>query len=514
MLFELAVLAGLLSLLVGSRIAYRLIAPDDISRDGYAHLTLIQDIREAGHRYPRHPSNVATGGTYQYPYLVHWVLSFLPSAAVFDVDRYFSAISDVLYTGIFVFLYLYGHLDLPSLALCYVLFISTPSFNRPDLTHGTGISGRKPGVIVATISFLMCAFFIETGQLEFVLAALFFGGLVCLTSKFALQALLFISIGLSLSVSPLAIVVPPGAIIVASLLSAGNYIGILRTHVRHSYNYATKYSSYENTRAGFFHFDVGTLVSRIRSRDLSKDDLRRLRQKWYIKLLINNPYVIPVCFVIYSYYTGTFSHPLADVYVPWIVTGIVVFALTTLPPLQFLGESERYLDFVFLPSALLLAQAFAVEATLVNLLILAALLVGVAILGAYIYSFEKLLTPDEAVESNLENLVTFLDSSGDETLVVQPFNRAREIAWKTGHRVVDFNMNDSSSQAVIDERDKLCPEQWGYVTTDIEWIEGQYDPVWVVFDKEKMLPIGLQPPNSEPDFENDYYEVYAFEELS
>lgn len=514
MISKLLVITGLLLVIAGTRSVYSLVAPENVTRDAYAHLTLIHDIRKAGHRYPDRPSNVATAGTYEYPYLVHWLLSFLPTSTVYAVDRHFSSISDVIFSGFFIGLFLFGFLNFEATVICLGLFALTPSFNRPDLTHGKGLSGRKPGVIATTASLFAFAFFVDTGRPWFLFFAVFAGGIVCLTSKFGVQALTFLSIGLAVTTTPIALGLPIGAVVVGDLLSMGNYRSILATHARHSYNYAVKYSSYQNTKSSLFEFDVGKIISGLRSSGLQKDDLRRLRQKWYVKLFPNNPYLIPSAVLVYLYYTGVFTTRMSEVFMPWILSGIVAFVLTSLPPLQFLGSAERYLDFVFLPAAILISKAWLADLWLVQLLLITSLLIGGAVIVAYAYSFKRLLAPDRQNESALEEVVQFLDSADDIVIVVQPFNRAREIAWKTGHQVVDFNMNDSSTSDVIEERDRLCPEQWAYVTDDVEWLYERYDPSFVVFDKEKLIDIGLQPPSADPELENNYYAVYAFESLT
>lgn len=489
-----------------SRGIFRWLEPQNTDRDGYAHFTLISDIRDANHRIPRRPSGIVTEGSYRYPFLMHWLLSFLPQPSVHTLDRYFSPIMDLLFAGMFVALIPAGLLSPAQTGLALLVFLATPEFMRPDLSHGIGISARKPGLLVTTLSLLSFSMWIETRSGVLLVGAILFGALIYLTSKFSLQAFVAASLALSIGGKPTALGVAVAAFMAAVVLSAGQYGYVLAGHVRHAVEYALELQ--------YTHLPPVTTPDEV-FKDLQEagsfvDVARIIHLTPWLNALVNNPFVFAVAGTYGLLYTTGAPLPIPGGFHYWIAGTFTAFALTSIPPFRFLGQAERYLEYGFLPSIVLVAHAWTVFGMIYLLGIVALVVAGAAVIAGYVWLFylpRVRKSDDEAWDEFLDGLRRYEPG----TVVLQPSNKGREVNYRTDHKVVDFMLN-GGSPGVKSERKRLMPERYGHVTDDAAYLADRYDPDWVVFDLGDDVA-GLVPPDEPPDLKVGDYELYAFEKF-
>ncbi len=497
-----------------SRTAYRISHPDDITRDAYAHLKFIRDIRNHNHTMPEEPSGLTTGGRYSYPFFMHWLLSFTPRSTWPFIERYFSGIMDVIFTGYFLILGILGYLTDFQILLCLLIFITTPEFARADQSHGKGLTARKPGMVLVTGSFLWFLLWFNGGGIVFLFLSFLFGALVALTSKFGLQALMFISIGIGILVSPIALFLPILSVAIAFALSFGEYKHVFRTHIRHSYRYAINYDTYHpgSTVPSIQGTDIVERLRNILQRDISKEDLWHVREQTAVRILVNNPFILVYLLAIGQYFTSsvTFSTSLVGLN-EWVYGGLAAFIFTALPPFRFLGEAERYLEYAFLPMVLIIAESWQVFGSLFKTSTLIISAGGMTVLFLYMYLYEEYISTSDSAKQSWNEMIDFLNKQNPGTLIVQPRNKSRGIVWETDHDVVDVGLNTSSTEEVVKQRERIFSLGSPHITDDIDWLDERYSPDFVVFDKEYEPFTGLQPLEHQPRFENSYYKVYEFD---
>lgn len=481
-----------------------------IARDGYAHLHLIQDIRDEAHRIPRKPSKTATSGVYGYPFLMHWVLSFVPSRFDDTVDRYFSGSLDLMFSVVLISLVPLGVLGRDQLLLALVLFLTTPGFVRPDASHGKGLSARKPGLLLTTLSLLTLSLWFTTGSLVYLLSSVFFGGLVFLTSKFGLQAYLFVSLGLAVAFSYVALVAVLFAFVFATLVSGGRYLMVGRGHLRHLYEYAVSkqfkvsYAKPDVSLPGFPTFG----------------SFRELLETVYRSKALFPVFNYPILLAFLAGFVlvgSDMTDPgLLHIFIVWIFAGVLTFVVTSLPYLRFLGQAERYLEYVYLPMVVYVAKAWGHTGPTYRVFVAAMVLMGAATIFTYFWVYREVFRDDREEAEALDDVVRFLQRFEESTVLVQPIWKGRRIAWDTGHEVVDLILNGASTRESVKELDFLFPEDYGIVTSDVSGLEDRYDPDWVVFDVSESDEYGegnLRLPTDDPDYENEKYEVYSFNQL-
>lgn len=498
-------------ILFGFRVSYRVIAPRQVSGDAYGQLLQIQDIKEAGHRRPERPSKTAASGHYAYPYFALWALSFVPKRILDDVERFFSGIMDVIYAlGFLVLVYL-DVVTYQGALLSLAIFITTPQFMLPDLAHGRGLSSRKPGVLLTTASLLVYFYWVDSAiPLAFGLAILL-GAAMVMTSKFSLQAYVFILIPTTVFVSPTALGLLALSLIVASLATVGRYPTILRTHLSHVYDYAVRkqYKRFDHSIPNPISF-VRTLLNA----DSNKARLRLLKNNKRLRPFANNPFLTAV--VVAVVLLGPEHLGLPSGYGVWIAGAIGAFVLTALPHMLFLGQAGRYLEYALYPSAVLIASAWTELGTVYQGIVLSLMGLGLLVEIFYIWSFQRfLVTPDR--QDAFESLVSELKILDEGTVLIQPTYLSRGIAWETGNTVVEFlGGAGNSTEESTEELNTIYPDRMSFVTNDVEWLDNTFEPDWVVFDKMKIEELGLKenelrPPPVDPEFENEGFELYPFE---
>lgn len=503
-----------------SRSIYRLLAPQHVDGDGYDFLLQIEDIRAAGHRRPDHPSQVVTSGVYSYPYLLPWVLSFCPARYLPLVERYFSGLSDLLLASLLVSLVPLDVLTVEQVAIALILFVFTPQFVRPNLSHGNGLSARKPGLLFVTIGLLGLSWWIAAGEILGLAITVVAGALTMLTSKFGLQAWLVVVVAFTVGLAVRSIVVVPLALGLAIALTRGRYWQILSGHLQHVADYATEkqYKRFEHS----FPNPIAWFAALARASSTG-ERLEIVYETRWLRAIVDTPYVPLVALLVADALARGAPLPISTAYALWIGSLLLAFVATSLPHLLFLGQAERYLEYALVPALVLVARRFTADPGFVTPLLGVAAGVGLLTQVAYVWAYRNLFVSPER-EETVRDLVAALSDREPGVVLVQPAFLARQIAYETPHRVVErLAGNSQSTPEASREINRLFPETYDFVTDEVGWLATTYDVDWVVFDLEKLREAsddhtvagapGLTPPAAEPLWSNRAFEIYRFEQL-
>jgi len=351
----------LLGIALGTRILPRLFCIEARGMDAYYHLFAAGRIRENAFRFPHTLEAFLLPGIYDYPPFFHYLLAFFPKSWHLEIERWVSAVCDALH-GLVVYIFsIYclreAHFvqDPTSIALWVtVLFLLSPA-----LTYiGTGPRAYQgtPRTL-GELFFMLCIscstiYFFQEGFI-FLLGASFFGGLLLLTSKFGAQVfILFYLIFLFWFREATWMMVLLTSFLVAWLFSWGHYKDILLGHLEHCqyYRKAISHRFYmvkdKNQWANL------TNLFKEFSRAPSKAARIILTDNTYILLLLKNPQLVYLLFL-FLCTKPTYSTISIFLFV-WIAAGVLVFFLTSLKPLLFLGEADRYLEYALFPQLLLI----------------------------------------------------------------------------------------------------------------------------------------------------------------
>lgn len=330
-----------------------------------------------------------------YPYFYHllmglfgtrWQLFFeVASSPVFDLINtilvyfYTDYLVDVVFPGVLM----------PNTALWVAILYST-SFSMfqgesgPRSLEGTPRTLGELLFLLMVMLLIAPGFFGLTPGISF-LASLLVGGLMFLTSKFSVQACVFMFMGASFLQNDFRLMLIPFLVfIISMIISRGAYWRILRLQIAHLKVFSTRIQFGQRmffNRNNIFYI-TEALVSGIRNRDL-KLIYRTLR---YDFTFASSLYRCPQFFFALAIIAGMTTCDLPggtslQVYEHWILASLFVYLVTSFLPFIFLGEPERYPEYSLFPQYLLIVAACRLPVFLVVIF-----LAQMAFYGFFVYS--------------------------------------------------------------------------------------------------------------------------------
>jgi hypothetical protein len=330
---------------------------DKTDADTWYHISSVNSIYNNGYRIPDVNEGFILGGRYDYPYFSHWLVALFVRGNILKYERYISPIVDIIYIFI-AFIYFRFLLDFYQFDEVFqksINFILLMAFSVSMIKISTGprvysFTPRIFGELFTFIYFISFHLYILEGNVLFLFLAMFFGGLTLNTSKFASQVLVLFSLFLTISlfdIIPLLILLL--SFLLALLISNGHYKNILFQQLKHMKQYAL-YGQYNHpalvTRNKFTQY-------KLFFRQLLKKNFKEayiIFQKDLIFLNIfykNLDVVFALLLLLFIDIPDEFLKTI-------LFIGLIIFIITSYKPFQFLGESDRYLDYLLVFSVILI----------------------------------------------------------------------------------------------------------------------------------------------------------------
>jgi hypothetical protein len=427
-----------------TRIFPRIFCPEARGKDAYYHLFAARRIRENGFKFPQTLDQFLLPGIYDYPPLFHYLLAFFPQSWHLKIERWTSAVFDAMLSiVVYVFsIYCLREANLIQDTTSIALWISTLFILSPSLTVvGTGPRAyqgtpRTLGELFFMLSLSCSIIHFFDGGLIFLLGAGFFGGFLLLTSKFGTQVFVFFFLIFLLWFREGTwLIVLILSFLVAWLFSWGHYKDIFLGHWEHCKYYRKAISrrfylvTNKNRWANFL-----SVFKEFR-REPVKAARIILMDNTYVLLLLKNPQL--VCLLFLFLFTKSIYTSISAFFVVWTGAGILVFFLTSLKPLLFLGEADRYLEYSLFPQLLLITvsgYAFPLFYWIVGYEIL---LYCVFVAGfIYQYSQKAKDLPE------FEEMVDFIRSDeGIKRILPIYLNEANQLAYESYKGIAHFPGN-------------------------------------------------------------------------
>jgi len=287
---------------------------------------------------------------YRHPFLWHWVIGRLPLRSMLLNIRWINGVFDSVFAVL-----LYGSLSLifsdPRAPLIGILlYLFTPMWFS-SISIGTRVASVTPRLLSELlVNAILVLVFFNLGMpvwIQIVLATAL-TSCVILTSKFGLQALLFIGPATALLATSidLFLVLSIGTL-APVILSRGEVLRMISRQVEHLSDYFknNKRSPNETTNRNIFRNIV------VRSSE-SKLGIDLFGSLW--NLLATNSYtavIFKMPLIIFMFLIGGYGLSLDHVafspnVLPPILIASALYLLINRPNLLFLGEAERYLNHI------------------------------------------------------------------------------------------------------------------------------------------------------------------------
>ena len=353
---EYIVLISYLFLTFFIRLLPRIIKKYKTGIDTWYHLSSVQSIKKNGYKIPECNDGFILGGKYDYPFIAHLIVALFVNNIIKN-ERFINPIIDTLYifTG-----YIYGmfiintySIEIDYFTLKYFLVVIF-SITMLKISTGPRVYSFTPrvfGEFFSFVSIITLHIYYITNNSIFLLLSILFIAITLNTSIFASQVLFFVLLLLSFFVlSPIPFLLFLLGVFMAYVISFGHYKYMLKQQLKYTWQYA-KYGQYNHpsvkNRNKLSQYKLFiNLLSKLKFKEAYKVFNTNLT---FFNIFYKNLDVIISIFILAIY--GFFDHFVLFV----IISIIIIFFITSFRPFLFLGESDRYLEYLVIFSALIIA---------------------------------------------------------------------------------------------------------------------------------------------------------------
>jgi len=481
------------------------------SFDVYGHLCFATVLREQrGGPFSNVTLRLVGASGYSQPFMWHWLIGFFDAKALLRNQAWLNGVIDSLFAVIAFLIAQSGGYSERVALYAVAIYVLTPMWFS-SIAIGPRIAGFTPRLsaeVATNLFFLVCLLPLGLSELHVVILGGVLAAFVLSSSKFGVQALLFLTPLISLiggSLLPLVSLV--AGLILLLVMSRGKVIGQLRSQVMHLAWYCK-----ENFK-GKMHVSNRNSFRALFKR--SEPSLKTYVVKLVHRLISENSYTsvlikLPVIFlVVYAFLQsnsmGQDVEALAGA-APIAAAGLVYFVVN-LRPFLFLGEAERYLNHVAFFIALFAAD-FALNNGL-QWVLWTLLIYGAAYWGIETFALDK-LKPSHVRQRAIEDdrVIRDLQTLTQPTVVLgYPYQVAGgpfRIALETKHRAIyclftskDFSDRFNARYAAdypyvkLEKLDDMADEYGvGYIVLDRQVLCGRGFENWTPSFRWVKRPIG------------------------
>jgi len=321
-----------------------------IGSDHPVHVFLASVLRENNHKFfTRVPRLLNESHCGAYPLFLHWLLSFLPAERIRLVAALLNPAMNTLQIVLVYFICrqflgiresLGEHAGFVSL-----IFALTPQFYHAFSARNYGLSSRSIGIVLLTLNALL-VFQSRSSEsaILYYLAIVVTGYLMWGFNTFSQQATIFFSVIsgilfdnwdmlLLFTVSTIVFVVLHPRYAISYLKHTLRFIMAFEKEASPVFVLKMRYSIWRDLV-----YDIWIKLS-----DSVFEGLKYAYNNSLLIVLMLNPLAI---FTVLLWFNATDMPLMITYFMQLAVTGIIVFILTSFRPTRFLGEPERYVEFV------------------------------------------------------------------------------------------------------------------------------------------------------------------------
>jgi len=488
-------------LTIGLRVITRLLCPRMRGADTYTHLALADLIRKNHLRVPYRNETFVLEKVWRYPWFFHQFLALFPRRMLERTEGYISAFVDAAHVTI-VYSFAKWVAALPELVsyrldpICVAVvsgltFAVTPALIV--LGVGPRVSEATPrpfGELLFTLSLVSGLFYAYSGTIWAAMASMFFVGLMLLSSKFAAQAFIVTCFLLALWSQDFffLILILLGAA-AAFILSWGRYRDIFYGQIQHLWFYQNRMASLHPILQRRNSLRELMVLPRLIFTNPGQATQTLLYNNTIILTILRNPFLVVLALILLSVETWSLRTILIRFLLGWVISALVAFLATSLRPLFFLGEAERYVEYAIPAISILVALGLNVaHSALLGLTWILAIVWSLAVIifhywidtRSYKARRRGMPSEDELVEwlRNLEYRQTIL--------LVPMFTMMRvRLPYETNHQLLDFG-NDFGMHR-ISEIDVLCdPSHFFWPRANLQDLTKKHGVTLVIVQPNKL----------------------------
>jgi hypothetical protein len=327
-------------------------------------------------------------------------------------------------------------------------------------------SPRPFGVFVTSLFLFGLVGFYTTGNFVFIAIALigFIG--FATSSQFGWQAATFYSLIFSIYDFSFAAIY---AVLfsLSAIITKGYSLDVLKGLLRHSHFYKT--------------FLVQIHPSTIQNKYLQiYETLKRPSFKKFVTLYRENSLVaffslMPLHYIaLYCVFVGYFK---IDIFLVWMLAGLVLVLLIATEPLKFLGEPERYLEYSTIPLFVVLSR---VEPMSVLPIVIAVVLIAIVDTAQFSKNAFKLRQTNHTKEDSIKELLTFMSKTDNSVILAMPIRLSFMLGYfHETNKYVSWFANIGKG-SLTQEFKELVPDRYAFPGSDVDGYVKKYDIQYIV----------------------------------
>ena len=317
--------------------------------DHFIHLSILEKIKSNGFKYGVKKISGYNEENSTYPILFHYILAcFFYKTAINNPNRigFVITIISIFFFNLFLS-HIIGLADWIFILKANIVFLIFPFSYIYWNAKNMGLTARGFGLLIGQIFTYCLVFYLKgEGSIAWIIMMTVFSFTALLGSQFAFQYIFFISLVTSLFVSQVQLLIP---VLISLIMFRLLLPKFSKEFFRGQYNHKRNYALYLapiyilKTRPSIYRDFIYDFW--IKLRQLKKEKVKTL---YYI---YSNPvfeliYGFPFLWVFVFYYLT--EEPLIQLNTFNLVIGssLSIFFLISLRPFRFLGEPQRYVEFV------------------------------------------------------------------------------------------------------------------------------------------------------------------------
>lgn len=465
-------------------------------------------------------------GIIAYPTLLHWFYARIPSKIRISAAYFFNTLYDCLNVVVFYFACRIGlshfvlNISLDAIvlySLCFSVLYSTCPLFFPLTERIKNFGGRTFGVLMFVL--MHCSYyrgFYETDYLFYFIAGIF-GLIIILSSWFAMQAMIFSFLWLSilyLSVNPVIFLL---ILFGGALLLPGVGVKTLLTYkINQSIWYWRNYKKHRQTNS---HNSIKLLI------DLPQNFLKNRKQFW-LTLLYHNGFimalislaVIPISFLLAKMVGVNLDILLHNSILQYsfylILSMFFSFIITGIKPFIIFGQNERYLEYAA-PYIYIIYCFIAISLNFYTSIIITLLLILyqiIIILTSYKVNI-KYLSGFQTDKNLIQKISVFINSFQEPMrLLFYPAKDSFELSYYTNNPIHKFYymfVSNNKIEGIPTMETDL--QEYNRPITDVSYFRSQYNINTIVINKN-LYPDYKNMITDNPDclFENNTHIIYYY----
>lgn len=467
----------------------RWVYPNSLNSDTYFHLDIADKIREGRFKILKHNDNYVIPHKHLYPHFYHVLLALFSKKTRLVVERYSSAFFDtliVLVTAGLVRMLFENHGSpyyWKVMNMTALLYAFNPAILR--VFEGPRSYNGSPRVLGQLLYLMHIYGFIWQVYYDSLIGGIIgvaAMALLILTSKFAFQVVVLLMPFLLVGVSWIYILVVIAALVFSMIISKGVSYQILRYNIIHSYNYffAQRVLLYHKRQT--LKMYLWALIKLLPTFKRPGAFFSWLyTQKYYLHVLV---VIFPVlAFVVVAggfYFQGLLFNI-------WIIVigGLFAFMLTSNKPFLFLGEPERYLEYVSIPAFVL----FSIFCQFKELDILTYVVLGYFVF-TYVYYLKSILNYLKRLQNGFNKFKGLSQKFPiDAGKVVMPlvYYHCKDIVHHYGVKVLSYYPATIDRNLLPEEEIEFLYHKGGQmISTNIDAIVKKYEVDYVLVFKYSL----------------------------